>query len=481
MTLGGLALAVGILVDDATVTIENINYHLEQGKDVETAILDGAHQIALPALVSTLSICIVFVPMFLLAGIAKFLFIPLAEAVVFAMLASYLLSRTLVPTLAKFWLKKQDERPQPQKSALWRAFRRRFERALRAHARRLPQAAGASPSTAARASPRFSCSRWRRRHCWPFRWARCPASARTSSRRVDAGQIKLHLRARTGTRIEETAVLCDEVERTIRETIPPSEITSIVDNLGLPYSGINLAYSTSAPVGPGDADIFVNLAEEALTRSRLSARAAHEAGGHLSLDAIRVPAGRHHQPDPEFRPALADRRAGRRQRMSRAIASSSTRCCRSSSSVAGRGRPAHSAALRLSAVQRRCRPQQGPIARSDRAERRDQPAGIAVGQLPDVALLLDRSEERHAIQRRLADAAISPARRSTISAIRRSADGRCHAAAGGTSQILSNVATIHRSVAPAVVSHYNAQTGLRYLSAPCRAPIWATSPRRSTK
>ena len=108
MTLGGLALAVGILVDDATVTIENINFHLEQGKDVETAILDGAHQIALPALVSTLSICIVFVPMFLLAGIAKFLFIPLAEAVVFAMLASYILSRTLVPTLAKFWLKQHD-------------------------------------------------------------------------------------------------------------------------------------------------------------------------------------------------------------------------------------------------------------------------------------------------------------------------------------------------------------------------------------
>src|SRR5712675_297569 len=114
MTLGGLALAVGILVDDATVTIENINYHLEHGKDVETAILDGAHQIALPALVSTLSICIVFVPMFLLAGIAKYLFIPLAEAVVFAMLASYILSRTLVPTLAKFWLKKHDSAAKPK-------------------------------------------------------------------------------------------------------------------------------------------------------------------------------------------------------------------------------------------------------------------------------------------------------------------------------------------------------------------------------
>ncbi len=133
MTLGGLALAVGILVDDATVTIENINYHLEQGKDVEAAILDGAHQIALPALVSTLSICIVFVPMFLLAGIAKFLFIPLAEAVVFAMLASYLLSRTLVPTLAKFWLKKHDaKRKQP-------GFLGALSIAIRARLRTLPR------------------------------------------------------------------------------------------------------------------------------------------------------------------------------------------------------------------------------------------------------------------------------------------------------------------------------------------------------
>src|SRR6202041_3335137 len=127
MTLGGLALAVGILVDDATVTIENINYHLEQGKDVESAILDGAHQIALPALVSTLAICIVFVPMFLLAGIAKFLFVPLAEAVVFAMLASYILSRTLIPTLAKYWLKKKDDHHEQQKKSGLARFQQGFE------------------------------------------------------------------------------------------------------------------------------------------------------------------------------------------------------------------------------------------------------------------------------------------------------------------------------------------------------------------
>jgi multidrug efflux pump subunit AcrB len=260
MTLGGLALAVGILVDDATVTIENINYHLEHGKDVESAILDGAHQIALPALVSTLSICIVFVPMFLLAGIAKFLFIPLAEAVVFAMLASYILSRTLVPTLAKFWLKQHDAAAKPQRRHFLARFQERFERgfekmrdryrtllnmALHSGARFAAIFLGAMAATAVLAFP-----------LGPL-----PGLGQDFFPSVDGGQIKLHLRARTGTRIEETAALCDAVEATIREVIPAKQLSTIVDNLGLPYSGINLAYSTSAPVGPGDADIFVNLTE----------------------------------------------------------------------------------------------------------------------------------------------------------------------------------------------------------------------------
>jgi multidrug efflux pump subunit AcrB len=258
MTLGGLALAVGILVDDATVTIENINYHLEQGKDVETAILDGAHQIALPALVSTLSICIVFVPMFLLAGIAKFLFIPLAEAVVFAMLASYVLSRTLVPTLAKFWLKMHDPRRRP--AGFLARFQHRFEQGFdefRSRYRVLLTAAlqggprfvaiflGAMIATAVLAFP-----------LGPL-----PGLGQDFFPAVDGGQIKLHMRARTGTRIEETAAICDQVEATIRQVIPAKQISSIVDNIGLPYSGINLSYSTSAPVGPGDADIYVNLSE----------------------------------------------------------------------------------------------------------------------------------------------------------------------------------------------------------------------------
>jgi multidrug efflux pump subunit AcrB len=260
MTLGGLALAVGILVDDATVTIENINYHLEQGKEVETAILDGAHQIALPALVSTLCICIVFIPMFLLVGIAKFLFIPLAEAVVFAMLASYLLSRTLVPTLAKFWLKVHDHegRKQPRNvlARMQAGFERGFER-LRERYRALLQSALSS-------GPRFAavflaCMAATALLAFPL--GPLPGLGQDFFPSVDGGQIKLHMRARTGTRIEETAALCDAVEATIRGVIPQSEIVNVVDNIGLPYSGINLAYSTSAPVGPGDADIYVNLSE----------------------------------------------------------------------------------------------------------------------------------------------------------------------------------------------------------------------------
>ena len=261
MTLGGLALAVGILVDDATVTIENINWHLEHGKDVETAILDGAAQIALPALVSTLAICIVFIPMFLLAGIAKFLFVPLAEAVVFAMLASYILSRTLVPTLSKYWLKMHDpEAHAKARGALARfqlGFERRFEALRELYHGLLERALHSGAVFAAifllvMASTAILA--------FPF-GKYMPGLGQDFFPTVDGGQIKLHLRARTGTRIEETAALCDAVEDMIRKTIPAGELGSMVDNIGLPYSGINTAYSTSAAVGPGDADIFVTLNE----------------------------------------------------------------------------------------------------------------------------------------------------------------------------------------------------------------------------
>ncbi len=265
MTLGGLALAVGILVDDATVTIENINYQLEQGKDVEPAILDGAKQIALPALVSTFAICIVFVPMFLLAGIARYLFVPLAEAVIFAMLASYLLSRTLIPTLAKYLLKKHADsshggarQGRGNFLARWqKKFERGFEKLRQGYRNLLSVAIDGGATFASLFMGAMALAA-----LLAFPLGPLPGLGQDFFPSVDAGQLKLHFRASTGTRIEQTAILCDAVERTIRSIIPPAEITSIVDNLGLPYSGINLAYSTSAPVGPGDADIFINLAKK---------------------------------------------------------------------------------------------------------------------------------------------------------------------------------------------------------------------------
>jgi len=259
MTLGGLALAVGILVDDATVTIENINWHLEHGEDVEAAILNGAHEIAVPAFVSTLAICIVFVPMFMLVGIARYLFVPMAEAVVFAMLASYLLSRTLVPTLAKYWLQRHDAHaaalPRGAPQRLQRRFEQWFTEVRNGYHALLERALAsgsrfALPFLAAMAATALLA--------FPFGHY-LPGLGQDFFPSVDAGQIKLHLRAATGIRIDETATLCDRVEATIRQLIPAHEITTIVDNIGVPYSGINLAYSTSAPVGPGDADIFVNL------------------------------------------------------------------------------------------------------------------------------------------------------------------------------------------------------------------------------
>ena len=258
MTLGGLALAVGILVDDATVAVENINRNLAMGKETIQAILDGSQDIAVPAFVSTLSICIVFVPMFLLAGVARYLFVPLAEAVIFAMLASYLLSRTLVPTMARFLLQ-AHEGESTQKSLashnplvrLQGYFERWFEN-LRAGYREVLQKCLAHRVLfplvfLALCVSSFALLPWLGEDFFPA---------------ADAGQIKLHLRAPTATRIEETAALCDEVERSIRSQIPAQEIASLIDNIGLPYSAYNYTYSTSAPIGPEDADIMISLAEK---------------------------------------------------------------------------------------------------------------------------------------------------------------------------------------------------------------------------
>src|SRR6266702_27481 len=255
MTLGGLALAVGILVDDATVEVENINRNreAEPKKDMDEIVLDSASHIATPAFVSTLSICIVFAPMFLLSGVARYLFVPLAEAVVFAMLASYLLSRTIVPTMAKYLLRgDKHEAGAPSRNPLVR-LQKRFEAAFERfrHSYR---------------SLLEICLRHRRAFLIAF-FASCigslviliPWLGRDFFPSVDSGSFKLHLRAPTGMRIEETANLCDLVEQSIRHQIPASEVQNVIDNIGLPFSGINLSYSNSAPVGSSDADILVTL------------------------------------------------------------------------------------------------------------------------------------------------------------------------------------------------------------------------------
>ena len=259
MTLGGLALAVGILVDDATVEIENINRNLESGKEIEQAILDGAAQIATPALVSMLSICIVFVPMFLLSGVARYLFVPLAEAVVFAMVASYLLSRTVVPTMARYLLHEHDDAAVARKGIsrnpfvrFQRGFESGFEKFRNGYLRLLNLCLD-FPAVFLVAFVLFAVGSvgllvpWLGQDFFPS---------------VDSGQFKIHVRARTGTRIEETAALCDRIDATIRKNIPASEVVTIVDNIGLPYSGLNLSYSTSAPIGPADADIQVQLSAD---------------------------------------------------------------------------------------------------------------------------------------------------------------------------------------------------------------------------
>jgi multidrug efflux pump subunit AcrB len=261
MTLGGLALAVGILVDDGTVTIENINYHLEQGKEIEPAILDGAQQIVIPAFVTLLCLCIVFVPMFQLGGVAGYLFRPLAEAVVFALIGSFILSRTLVPTMANYLMGGRRGAPHnltlpPVRSRnplkrFQQAFEDRFSR-IRDRYRSLLLLALGRPKTfiiAFLACVLLSFS------LWPFLGENFfPA--------VDSGQILMHVRAQPGTRIEETARLFDLVEQTVRHTIPPDQLDNIVDNIGLPFSGINMAYQNTGTIGPEDGDALISLKED---------------------------------------------------------------------------------------------------------------------------------------------------------------------------------------------------------------------------
>ena len=257
MTLGGLALAVGMLVDEGTVTLENIFFHLEQGKEVEPAILDGAQQIVVPAFVTLLVLDIVFAPMFELGGVAGYLFRPLAEAVVFALIGSFILSRTLVPTMARFLLTKHDLHEQgiSQSRNPFKRFQQGFEHY-------------------------FAIARGRYRALLAFAIARpkpvmfgffgivafslclIPFLGENFFPSVDSGQILLHVRAQPGTRIEETARLFENVEDTIRSVIPARDLTSMVDNIGLPFSGINMAYQNTGTIGPGDGDALIALSED---------------------------------------------------------------------------------------------------------------------------------------------------------------------------------------------------------------------------
>jgi multidrug efflux pump subunit AcrB len=284
MTLGGMALAVGILVDDATVEIENVHRQMASGKPLVRAILDGAEEIALPALVSTLCICIVFVPMFFLSGVARYLFVPLAEAVVFAMLASYVLSRTLIPTMVQ-WFYKSSSYAEHGSGALPTGLMRPFALFQRSFEAGFEQFRNAYRYLLA------ACLQRRVVFCTLF-LSLCagsvfllPLLGRDFFPTVDSGQIKLHLRARSGTRIEETAQLVERVGQSIRKLIPERDLDGILDNIGIPNSGISLSYSNNGLLGTGDADILISLkhghAPSAEYEKRIRLQMAREFPGTL--------------------------------------------------------------------------------------------------------------------------------------------------------------------------------------------------------
>ena len=317
MTLGGLALAVGILVDEATVTIENINSHLESGKEITTAIIDGAMQIATPATISMMCICIAFVPMLGLGGVAGYLFRPMAEAVVFAVVASFLLSRTLVPTMALALLRTHEpsteapgERNTPGAiqrilNALTR-FQHRFEAGfelVREGYTQLLALGMRHPRNVIVGFLGFSL----------LSFLLMPALGQDFFPDVDGGQIKIHVRAQTGSRIEETTRLTDRIGDEIHRIIPPSELDTVVDNIGLSVSGINMAYNNSGTIGTEDADILVTLKPNHKPTVDYVRRMREMLPPAFSRHDLCFSARRHRQPGPEFRLARPDRLAGRRQ------------------------------------------------------------------------------------------------------------------------------------------------------------------------
>nr|WP_091662684.1 efflux RND transporter permease subunit [Massilia sp. PDC64] len=258
MTLGGLALAVGILVDDATVTIENINWHLEQGKAVEPAILDGAQQIVAPALVSLLCICIVFIPMFFLEGVARFLFVPMAKAVIFALVCSFILSRTLVPTMANWLLRAHDTHAAHAHAEGGNALQR-FQRGFEARFERLRQG---YHGILERSIVRRKVFLLGFTAVVLLSFALVPFLGSNFFPAVDSGQVLIHARVPVGTRVEETALRFAQIEKTIRTVIPSSQIATMVDNIGLPSSSINTTYNNTGTMGSQDGDFQIALGEE---------------------------------------------------------------------------------------------------------------------------------------------------------------------------------------------------------------------------
>ncbi len=402
MTLGGLALAVGILVDDATVTIENINWHLEQGKEVETSILDGANQIVTPAFVSLLCICIVFVPMFFLQGVARFLFVPMALAVIFAMIWSFLLSRTLVPTMAKYLLQRhvhhaEGEGPPPSRNPLvrfQRAFEARFERIRGGYRDLLTLALQRRPIFVIGFLGFVGAS-----------FLLVPYLGRNFFPTVDAGAILMHVRTQVGTRVEESANQFADVQKAIRKIIPPSEIETLADNIGMPISGINMTYNNTGVIGPADGDIQIKLKEGHRPTDEYVQAVARAIAARVSRHDVRVPAGRHRQPDPEFRRAGADRPADPRRQHGREF-----HLCQSAaepdSPDTRRRRCAHSAVAQQSDLQHRRRPHPRAICRTDRTRRHQQPHGQSGGQCAGRSDLLSQSGDRRVVFDRDADTAI---------------------------------------------------------------------------
>ncbi len=322
MTLGGLALAVGILVDDATVTIENMNWHLEQGKPIERAILDGAQQIVVPATVSLLCICVAFVPMFGLGGVAGYLFRPLAEAVVFAMIGSYMLSRTLVPTMAHFLLRGQthghavhgegDAAPRRSRNPfVW--VQQGFERGFEAIRQRYVGLLHLGLRKRGLADPRFSR---RRRGC---RSASRRSSARTSSRTSTPARSSCMCAGRPACASRARPRWPRHIETEVRErSSRRASCASVVANIGLPISGINIAYGNSGTIGSEDADLLITLNEDHQPTEGYVRELRKQLPELFPGRDLLVPARRHRLADPELRLAGADRRADRRARISRA-------------------------------------------------------------------------------------------------------------------------------------------------------------------